>query len=496
MAIPVSDWPTDRGRPFGRVPTSVHPGPASFRVETFDDSGVTQQATVAVNIGSAPEPPELLCVSSPYATGSAPGTEIDVSYFNASGGDIAEFRQGTFVKEVSVSPAVGAGALAARIGLPDALTGGNVSIRIRSTVNGIPTGWSNAVVFEVKDRPGAANRPRVEPNRFAIAGKRAEINMWPPLDGGYPEYRLQGPGGDYTIVGRPRGSYYASGYALWPSEIPPGGYFVQGRYELPQMSNEYSDADYVEVLAPEQNSGLSFSPTGGEFIEIPLGSFKFPYGAGLFDRLVISPSGTVSLGPARLDLNYYPWVDKLFDGTPRIAPFWSSGLQLEKSGAVTYSRSSTSFVVSFQDVPDYHNQLHNFSLELFPDGRFETRYGAMPSDTAGLVGYSLPGNVSLVAETDLQPLSVDVNDVSPAKLNLEARPRPVGRVLFRFRFGWAQADFQTGRPVWDPESGQGTLSACDRLDDIRGKRPRAGCSLDRGYGLLLVLRSRNSRARG
>lgn len=140
-------------------------------------------------------------------------------------------------------------------------------------------------------------------------------------------------------------------------------------------------------------------------------------------QIVVASNGFVWLDDMTNDPQPAPYATLLCGGMPRIAAYWAD-LDPASGGAVHLDSSAASVVVTWAAVPNHFGGgAVTAQLEMFQNGDFELRWGAVTAIQSAIVGFT-PGMTLLAASTDLsQAAALPVSgDVLPLQLVSPTRP--------------------------------------------------------------------------
>jgi hypothetical protein len=230
------------------------------------------------------------------------------------------------------------------------------------------------------------------------------------------DYGLTGAQSDpFTGTYRLSGLTPAASYAVYVDQVLAGGFStppisLPGPEEFYNGASESSDGDvdnpalFTSVSAPAggERSGTDIIfnefepgdhlPVGDDgAVQLSLG-FSFALCGQSYSSVFVNANGSLTFGAASPDFS--ETVPEFLAGPPRIAALWDD-LDASAGGVVTFDRSSTTFSVSWTDVPEFGPVGANtFSITLKRgSNQAEIVYGAL-SAKDGLAGVSCGGAVT------------------------------------------------------------------------------------------------------
>ncbi|MBI4481038.1 MAG: hypothetical protein HY651_13550 [Acidobacteria bacterium] len=142
--------------------------------------------------------------------------------------------------------------------------------------------------------------------------------------------------------------------------------------------------------------------------QLPL-AFSFPYFGSSYTSLYVNSDGNLTFGGGD-NASSQRSFGRFLSGLPRIAPYFAD-LDPSVAGQLTYFSTTSRFVVTWSQVPDYASSgigpRETFQVSLTLDGRIEFSYSGI-NGTEAVVGIS-PGNVTEA------PLAQDLSLASGAQ---------------------------------------------------------------------------------
>jgi len=167
-----------------------------------------------------------------------------------------------------------------------------------------------------------------------------------------------------------------------------GGYTVQAG-----VSNfDAAAASQGTLLNPQPASNPQNIGDDGSR-QLPL-AFSFPYFESSYTSLYVNSDGNLTFGGGD-NASSQRSFGRFLSGLPRIAPYFAD-LDPSVAGQLTYFSTTSRFVVTWSQVPDYASSgigpRETFQVSLSPDGRIEFSYSGI-NGTEAVVGIS-PGHVT------------------------------------------------------------------------------------------------------
>jgi hypothetical protein len=178
------------------------------------------------------------------------------------------------------------------------------------------------------------------------------------------------------------------------------------------------DASGTDIIF---NDPAPVIPLGDDdFAEIFLG-FPYEICGQTFESVFVNSNGNLTFGSG--DTDFTESAGEMLSDQPRIAALWDD-LSPNAGGEVSFSRSTNSFSVRFEDVPEFLNTGANtFDITLHrASDVVDFVYGAI-SATDGLAGVSCGGAITsgFEIEADLTALQAEA-DLDGGRINLQWQP--------------------------------------------------------------------------
>jgi hypothetical protein len=176
-----------------------------------------------------------------------------------------------------------------------------------------------------------------------------------------------------------------------------------GRYAI--AVSAFPDADFTGdgisggryVLDLQAIEGTVLNLGDDDFEEVPL-EFTFPYQGDDWNSVFVNSNGNLTFGAG--DTDFSESVGEFLNGDPRIAALWDD-LSPNQGGLVIVNSQSSSFSVTFQDVPEFLSPNGNtFVVNLDASGDVTVSYGAI-SASDGLAGVTEGNGAADPGPTDL-----------------------------------------------------------------------------------------------
>ncbi len=239
-------------------------------------------------------------------------------------------------------------------------------------------------------------------------------------------YRINGltPGAQYAVF---VDQILAGGFSTPPlSPLPGPEEFHSGANEssdpLVDDPSVYAAVDSI-AGAPATGTDIIFNaPAPG--VPLPLGDdatieLFMPFSFGIcgqsFDSLFVNSNGNLTFGSG--DTDFSESVAEFLNDQPRIAPLWDD-LNPGAGGTVVFYRTSNTFTVRFEDVPEFPaTGANTFEVTLKrSSNHVDVVYGGI-SAADGLAGVSCGGAITSRFET-----GDDLSAFAPRRINLKNQP--------------------------------------------------------------------------
>jgi hypothetical protein len=241
------------------------------------------------------------------------------------------------------------------------------------------------------------------------------------------EYESDLEAGRFTLNGLTPGATYAvyvdellaGGFSTTPARLSGVEEFYNGARESNNVTRRDPVDEFVgvDVAAgipvdgvdivfniPREGDPVKFTDDGARKFSLP-----FPYSfCGVdYDSVWVNSNGTLTFGRGDGQPYGHPWWMVVSNAPPRIAALWTD-LVPNRTGAVTWQQSATSFSVSFTDVAEYPNDGSNsFRVTLHRwSTRVDVSYGTITAK-GGLAGITCGGQRTsgFEPEVDLSALA-------------------------------------------------------------------------------------------
>jgi len=257
------------------------------------------------------------------------------------------------------------------------------------------------------------------------------------------------PGQPFVGVYTLRGLTPGASYAIFVDEILDGGFSTPPLNPLPGPEEFYNGAGEsnnggtdvptaftpVIVAAGATASGVNIvfnAPAPGA--PLPVGDdgsvelflpFTFEICGQKFNSVHVNGNGNLTFGAS--DDDFSESIVELLAGPPRIAGLWDD-LNPSAGGQVFFQQTSSSFTVTYQNVPEFIATGSNtFSIRLWRFADFvEISHGSLTA-TDGLVGVSCGGAVTSGFERpeDISRSFVHILQLQPARFELFGPGNPI-----------------------------------------------------------------------
>lgn len=251
--------------------------------------------------------------------------------------------------------------------------------------------------------------------------------------------------GTYTLRGLTPGAQYA----IYVDEILAGGFSTPPLFPLPGPEELYNGAAEstngstdvptnftpVTVAAGATQSGVNIlfnAPAPGA--PLPVGDdgsvelfmpFTFEICGQKFNSLFVNANGNLTFGAS--DDDFSESIVELLSGPPRIAGLWDD-LNPSAGGTVSFQQTSSSFTVTYQNVPEFSaTGANTFSIKLWRlTNIVEITHGALTA-TDGLVGVTCGANVTSGFERpeNLSASFLQILQLQPARFELFGPGNPI-----------------------------------------------------------------------
>lgn len=250
------------------------------------------------------------------------------------------------------------------------------------------------------------------------------------------------PGSPFVGVYTLRGLTPGASYAIFVDEILAGGFSTPPLFPLPGPEEFYNGA-------AESNNGTTDVPTAftpvivtpggtvsgvniifnapGPGSPLPVGDdgsvelfmpFTFEICGQRFDSVFVNANGNLTFGAPNGDFSES--IVEFLSGPPRIAGFWDD-LNPGAGGTVSFQQTSSSFTVTYQNVPEFIATGSNtFSIKLWKlTNIVEITHTALTA-ADGLVGVSCGANVTSGFERpeNLSASFLHILQLQPARFEL------------------------------------------------------------------------------